>query len=729
MDGFGKTLYWFSEENLIIDVPFFQRPYVWNYDNWQSMKESIEASDDKKMPFLGSFILQQKRENEKNYWIIDGQQRITTLSILIRAFLDQKKFLVIPHVRSKLEEMIYKTELIDGEHVSYNCRLIPSNADADSYEKVMAIDNNKQISEGKSKIEDCYLFFQKFIDELNEESFKKLTNKLITTSKYIIVITLDSNDDEQKIFDTVNSLGRRLTNSDIIKNYLYQKMKSFAHGEKCFENEVLSHYKKYWQKVFLNDETSEFWDKSISLGRITTTNLDAFLKDYGTIKEIYAPSESGGFDGLAKEYKKHIDTLSEEELKAFSIELSEYAHCYYKLWKDYYECNDFRITDKLNSTLLILDKLETSTFNSYVLKLVKENDNEIGEKLYHLQRFLLRRFLWKASTKNYNKCCLEVLKSDNPNKYLDDYNEQSNVEWDEYPQQIKNLRNGQGTLLLFLIEMIRRNTYGEDKYSDTLIYNKSLEHIMPQKWEVHWYSVPSFKLDENGGYIEVTDDEKTKNRRLKISSLGNMAILNSKLNSSISNDEFSIKIDGKLNKKGIRHFVGTISVTNEIVLSYDSNPKWDERDIIERELSLFNELNDFYKFGKKFELALEENIDVNKELNISYFSDEYFNNTKVGIIAREAFAFLIKNNLLTDEEITLLQTKEYSSKNFGVWLPIFELNPSKVYDEKKHRRYYKDILSKEPPIYLCKEWIERRKDRLLDWVKPRISRYNSYFSG
>lgn len=117
MDGFGKTLYWFSEENLLIEVPFFQRPYVWDEDNWQSLKESIESADDKKMPFLGSFILQEK--SEKTYWVIDGQQRITTLSVFIRAFLDQKKYPLINQVITKLEGMIYRIELIDGDNDSY----------------------------------------------------------------------------------------------------------------------------------------------------------------------------------------------------------------------------------------------------------------------------------------------------------------------------------------------------------------------------------------------------------------------------------------------------------------------------------------------------------------------------------------------------------------------------------------------------------------------------------
>lgn len=138
MDGAGKTLFWFSEEDLIIEVPFFQRPYVWDEENWQSLKESIESADDKRLPFIGSFILQEK--GNKTYWVIDGQQRITTLSIFIKAFLDSTKFQILPLVRTKLEGMIYRQELIDGDTVNYTSRLIPSNADREPFEKVMSIE-------------------------------------------------------------------------------------------------------------------------------------------------------------------------------------------------------------------------------------------------------------------------------------------------------------------------------------------------------------------------------------------------------------------------------------------------------------------------------------------------------------------------------------------------------------------------------------------------------------
>ena len=210
MDGFGKSLYWFSEENLTLEVPFFQRPYVWDDENWASLINSINESKDGAMPFIGSFILQTK--DSKNYWVIDGQQRITTLTIMIKALLDFYTNL-LPRVRVIFEGVVFKTEVVNLNNIINTPRLTPAYMDHDDYEYVMGDSIEKEKLENMdSKIAECYKFFYNFFEDLDEESLKIFTTKLLTTNKYVIAITLDQDDDEQAIFDTVNSLGKRLTN-------------------------------------------------------------------------------------------------------------------------------------------------------------------------------------------------------------------------------------------------------------------------------------------------------------------------------------------------------------------------------------------------------------------------------------------------------------------------------------------------------------------------------------
>jgi len=721
MEAYGKTLFWISEENLILEVPFFQRPYVWDEENWQTLISSIKNANGNSMPFIGSVILQEKSDNLN--WVIDGQQRLTTLSLLIKALLDFYKTLS-PKVRSLFEGIIYNTEVANIDSVINEPRIIPSYSDKEDYLFLMAENiSQDELEKKNSNIINCYKYFTNYFSSISESELKSFASKLLTKDKYVISIILNKNDDEQEIFDTVNSLGKKLTNSDIVKNYLYQQMKNYVKDNTSLVQQVLSHYKKYWDKVFIEGERRNFWDMRISLGRIQTTNLDAFLKDYGTIKGIYVPSESGGFEGLAKQYKKYINTLDFDKIQEFSKDLSSYAEIYFSMKTEYENCNDFRIDNVLNTTLLILNKLEISTFNPYVLKLIKNQDSNINSKLFNLQRFILKRFIWKASIKNYNKVCQVLLTTDDDKTYLDSYNDQTNdAEWDYFPNGLRTIKNSPATLILFIIEMIRRHEKGEDKYSDTLLYNKTLEHIMPQKWEKNWGSVDCYILNSNNDYELVTDyDQKVKTRKSKIYSIGNMTLLSSKLNTSISNETLQYKIEGKT-KPGIKSFVGTLSVAQEIVDHYYQNKLWDERCISEREVRLFNELNDYYMFVT--DVIVNRFDEENKStIDLADFNDNTFVNKKVGALAKDFIQYGLMNNLFNDEDIKNLLCKEYSNLNTGCAFPVLTLDEKNTFDSNGRRRYYKQPIEiNGKKFYICKEWFEGDRKKLVPWMKKYLNK-------
>ena len=100
MKGEAKGFKWIKEK--LFEIPFFQRPYVWKEDNWEELWNNIVLNSAGEMPFIGSFILQIKDDRGlTKYTVIDGQQRLVTLSILIKAFLDSsssdlKKIVIIP---------------------------------------------------------------------------------------------------------------------------------------------------------------------------------------------------------------------------------------------------------------------------------------------------------------------------------------------------------------------------------------------------------------------------------------------------------------------------------------------------------------------------------------------------------------------------------------------------------------------------------------------------------
>ena len=110
-----------------------------------------------------------------------------------------------------------------------------------------------------------------------------------------IKITLTANDDEQKIFDSVNSMGKTLSNADIIKNYIFQKIKS-NNTTKEDNDKLIDAYNKYWDSVFYENEKKEFWYQDFTVGRIKTDNLECFLKDFAF--RIWSPRLAAADKGI-----------------------------------------------------------------------------------------------------------------------------------------------------------------------------------------------------------------------------------------------------------------------------------------------------------------------------------------------------------------------------------------------------------------------------------------------
>lgn len=603
MKANDKNLNWIQSSVKKLEIPFFQRPYVWNNDDCEALLNGIIEAVNGKMPFIGSFILKDKNGNESDFLVIDGQQRLTTLSIFIKAILDKEILSPSTNASHTLKGIIYNVVTdFNGVDV-YTPKIEPSNADKKTFNFIMSYDNNELNNYDNipnDYIGSNYKFFCKFLDKNPKEDSLKLAIKLTTSKSFFIAITLENEDDEQKIFDSVNTLGRPLSCADIIKNYLYQKLKEQCGSDNVKINQILNHYKNYWDDVFYTEDRRAFWDKTKILGRIKTNYLDIFLKEYATIKGIYVPSSTGGVESIAQQFKKYIDKLNYDEIIELSKEIAKYANEYYTYRNNYENCQSFERNDYVNNCLLVMDKLDTSTFNPFILKTMVEKPRNINERLFALEKFVLSRYLYDGKTKNYNKCCVNLISKDDPIDYLVKYNTiEDPIDTSVFPSKLHKVKNNShGTLMLFLIEEILR--FGQENlYSDKLRYNYSLEHIMPIKWHNNWYSVKCYKFNEKSNSYEELDfnvPETVTYRNLMIQSIGNMCLLTQSLNSSISNNSLIIKMEGNTKHDGVKKYASSIEVTKQVVQIYESNKEWNEKYILEREQVLFNILNDFYKF-------------------------------------------------------------------------------------------------------------------------------------
>jgi len=283
-------------------------------------------------------------------------------------------------------------------------------------------------------------------------------------------------------------------------------------------------------------------------------------------------------------YKKHIASLEADKIPPFIKEVHEYASTYRSTIPDFDGSELFSYRDNRRRLFHILDACEISTFHPYIMFLIrkyKDDSSPLNERLLSLESLVVKRMIAGLETKSYNKLCKEFILKENVDDKI------AGIGDDDVSMGLERISNKNASLLLFWIELYRRHKDSKQSVQE-LKYDYSLEHLMPQKWEDHWSSVPV--VDDGGKIIENPENAKI-HRNKRIYSIGNMTLLNSRLNTSLRNFALDRKIEGDGRKKGIRQY-SELWITKDDVLSrYDSgNKTWDEKSIFDRTRALGREI-------------------------------------------------------------------------------------------------------------------------------------------
>lgn len=596
----------FLKDVQTFEVPFFQRAYVWKKDNWEDLFNDLMRVN--QGHFLGSLILKPLESSgvfnpNTRVSVIDGQQRLTTLSILIKAiydfFDDSTKKNVFDSVKEKL---FFKK---DETSSTFFIKLKHSQVDKTDYNKVIGSIENDAISSIDSqelenvdydddnsshKIIGCYKYFREKLDDCDLLSVKALFNCLVSPkNKMLVVIELDENDKEQQIFDTINSAGVRLTSTDIVKNALFQKILEYEKNE----DEVVSFYDSTWNKVFSVDEDAlSYWSKKKAIGRMMRDNSEILLQSVAIIEEIFDPSQDT-LNDIPDLYKKHIENMSLSEVKKFINTIIDYAKIYQDKIPDLTKTTQYGFDDGVMRVTQILETLGFSTFNPYILYLFKRYSNDektLLMRLGELEKFIMRRLIAGEASKNYNKNCVDFIQDESRAGSLANLITPDNV-----LSGLLKMKNRDAALVLFWIELKRR--YDSKKFDvKTLEYDYTLEHIMPQKWEEYWLNEPVVDVD---GCLINDAKEAKRYRNQMIYSIGNMTLLSGKLNTAIKNKSFREKIEGTSKRKGVRTYA-SLSITSQDIIAdvFDKNKNWNEQKIYERQEKLFGEIEQIWGNGK-----------------------------------------------------------------------------------------------------------------------------------
>jgi uncharacterized protein with ParB-like and HNH nuclease domain len=249
-------------------IPPFQRPYVWTEeDQWQPLWDDIArvaeallvAADDteaaKALPghFLGAVVVKQLPSGAgepSRSSVIDGQQRLTTLQLL----LDAAQFVMEQAERDDEAESIHELVLNDSKRfrgTSKRFKLWPSRVDRDAFEAVMDNDQIVPAVLENSRIVQAHRFFVDAMTEWSNDDTGARDERLAALAAVlqqhlqIVAIDLAATDDDQLIFETLNDRGTPLLAADLIKNYVFQRCDEIG-------ADVDTWGEKYWQD-FDND--------------------------------------------------------------------------------------------------------------------------------------------------------------------------------------------------------------------------------------------------------------------------------------------------------------------------------------------------------------------------------------------------------------------------------------------------------------------------------------------
>jgi uncharacterized protein with ParB-like and HNH nuclease domain len=569
MEAGKRTINDIFNGNKILEIPFFQRAYVWDTLQWERFLTDMEhVSHTNKPYFLGSVILKQQLTNSQQSvgdkrTVIDGQQRLTTLNIFFK-------------VLSMKTNNAYLSTLFRLPMNNNEIALLHNHNDVAAFNKILDLKKEDKLT-ADDNITRAYTYFSENIDEA------KLNFQNILTNIMFVGIDLGPDENEQQIFDTINSLGVELTTAEHLKNYF-------------FGRDDIQLYKVYWLSVFEKDkDTKEFWDTEIVTGRFRRYFIDLFFYSFLQIKiqdstyrvTTMDKAEFTKVEGLFDAYKKFIKNYNINKIELIA-EIKEYA----KVFQENFnieiidsELSDSSSIERLNA---IIFGLENTTLIPYVLFVLKNvNDQQEQSKIFdYLETYIMRRMVCHANTKNYNQLFGErfisnnILTKDDLKNFIDKRSDKVNYmpadsELKDGFHQSK-LTNKQAAGILYFIESKIRD---RAKHSTSLLgLNRySLEHLMPKKWENHW------------GLI--SNEQEKINRNRKLLTLGNLTIITASLNSSIRDGNWNVKKSGKPNKPGLNQYAAGLDTFSK----YLALTTWDESEIAKRADFLYDKAVSIWK--------------------------------------------------------------------------------------------------------------------------------------
>ncbi len=590
--------------NVCYEIPPFQRPYVWNEEEqWQplwddilrvaeALMESPETTErgEQRSHFLGAVVLKLREtaagEVSKRS-VIDGQQRLTTLQLL----LDASQLVLEEHGdeddAESVQELVFNSAK-RFRNTPSRFKLWPSRVDRHAFEFVM--DNELEVTAeaSASRIHQAHSFFVAAIREWADVTGDpdKAKARLATLAQVlqqhlqIVSINLAANDDDQLIFETLNDRGTPLLAADLIKNYVFQQCEAIGADVDA------------WSETYWQDFDEDWWRDQVSQGRLYRSRIDLFLQYWLTMRlRVEIPSEAvfSRFRTFADQYLQ-----STADAEAFLKSLRRDADTYRDL-----------VTREGDSAAAgfyrrVVEALELGSFIPLLLWLISDNhavpDVEVEKALNAVESMAVRRTLLRMTTKDFNNLVVAALKEldskpmDQIGAVVEGYLSRQTADarsWpsdDDLREQLPSIRlygNVKQPRLRVILSALELRRRSERHESVTLPAKLEIEHVMPRGWRTYWGS------DIQG------DAELAAKRDIRVDTLGNLTLVTKKLNGTLSNrpwrdtDAAVVASTGReagVGKRSLLNRYSVLVLNKDIVDSHDD--AWTEDDIRERSRQL-----------------------------------------------------------------------------------------------------------------------------------------------
>lgn len=396
MHGEAKLLLKFLDgSNNRYFIPVYQRNYDWKQKQCEQLFNDLVQiiKKDRKSHFFGSVVTSAANKGGRaDYLVIDGQQRITTISILFTAMVNLMKSGVVTPEDTRLAEMIENEFLIDKYQTEdRKLRLKPIKDDCISFDKLITNDPTEFIE--SSNITQNYHYFENRIKK-NEITIDQLYEAIFRLE--IIDIFLDKEDNPQLIFESLNSTGLDLTEGDKIRNFILMGLDAKKQED---------YYEKYWNKI----------------EKCTNYNVSGFIRNYLTMIQKKIPNINNVYFTFKEYVLETMNIENADDCETILKDMLYYAQIYGKIIT---AKNDPK--DIVSSILYRLNIIEMTVSYPFLLAMFgHEKRNEITfadveSTLKVLETYICRRIMCPNYTSNaLNKvfCTLDSevmkLKADN----------------------------------------------------------------------------------------------------------------------------------------------------------------------------------------------------------------------------------------------------------------------------------------------------------------------------